>query len=658
GNIVGGSNVDTFNISGSSTITGSIKGGQGNDVINLTLTGAETGGFTFIGEQGADDKIIMNGGNVNYIATYTPDVLNSGNDQFIYDNAGNSYSINYDIASTEVIENNLTANSLTINGTSSDDIISLDASAFKVNDSLAVDFTYSNNANLIFDGLIGGVDIIELIADVGSTAMNLEFSNAEVIGNANTLFADNLMFSNASAGTNSSQRLVTDITSLSITDSGPIYLSDISNNLDIAQLSTADIVDVYLTVGDVSNSSNLVSSAAFLANAENGNISITGQNQLSGPITLLAANGTIILENDSSTILDDITTTDLTLNIFNSNSTTQSASGIIDANVITLNSTGDFVLGNDNLLNNITVSNSNDININNLNLSNIISVNALGDVNMTSNGISLSSISANSISLDAGNAAITDNNGGNINLVANTVSLIATGGIGSISNAIDTQITGIDKPGELTAINKVGGDISISNVGNVLLRKVSNLDGNGDIRFDNIGDLTIDTLETITSYTDNGTERIDLNITNGSVYGAETTVDGDTKPFYTSQSDIRAHSISFLMDGENSIGTGSRPLSVEVPDTVEILLSTQNFIYFYGTEPDNFIGENDLSNQIFDLINNLAGQQLIEVESLAQIDPAIFTDVRNYSHSDNPIMMPVDQRYDDLEEENLLKHNQ
>ena len=105
------------------------------------------------------------------------------------------------------------------------------------------------------------------------------------------------------------------------------------------------------------------------------------------------------------------------------------------------------------------------------------------------------------------------------------------------------------------------------------------------------------------------------------------------------------------MDNNHSIGNGVRPLSVEVPDTVEVLLANQTFIYFYGTEPLNFIGENELSNQIFDLINNLAGQQLIEVESLAQIDPAIFTDVRNYSHSDNALMMPVDQRYDDTEEE-------
>ena len=375
----------------------------------------------------------------------------------------------------------------------------------------------------------------------------------------------------------------------------------------------------------------------------NGNISITGQNELSAPVTLLAGNGTITFENNVSTILDDITTTDLTVNIFNSNNTIQSTGSIIDANTITLNSNGDFYLSNDNLLNNITVLNSNNVTINNLNQSNIIDINAVANVDMTSNGILLSRIEADSITLDSGTATIIDNNAG-VNLIANTVNLTATNGIGSINNPIETQIDGTVDPGELTAINNGGGDISISNVGNLLLGNVSNLDGNGNISIDNTGNLTIDTLETITSYTDSGTGRINVNVTNGSVYGAQ-------KDNYTSQSDVRAHSISFLMDGNNSIGTGSRPLSVEVPDTVEVLQANQTFIYFYGTEPISFIGENELSNQIFDLINNLAGQQLIEVESLAQVDPAIFTDVRNYSHADNALMMPADQRYDDIDEE-------
>ena len=54
---------------------------------------------------------------------------------------------------------------------------------------------------------------------------------------------------------------------------------------------------------------------------------------------------------------------------------------------------------------------------------------------------------------------------------------------------------------------------------------------------------------------------------------------------------------------------------------------------------------------ITDAFSNLAGQQLIEIESIVDVDPAIFTDVRNYNHSDLALMMPSDQRYDISDEE-------
>ena len=71
----------------------------------------------------------------------------------------------------------------------------------------------------------------------------------------------------------------------------------------------------------------------------------------------------------------------------------------------------------------------------------------------------------------------------------------------------------------------------------------------------------------------------------------------------------------------------------------------------YIVEP---LKPNDTSTakiSITDAFSSLAGQQLIEVESIGDIDPAIFTDVRNYSHSDLALMMPSNQRYDVSDEE-------
>lgn len=636
-NIVGGNNIDTFEISGNSSVTGTISGSDGSDIIRLALTGFESGGFTFVGGLGNSDIINLNGGNANYDAVYTPNV--SGFDQFTYSNTNTSYSIKYDVASTELIQNNLTANSLTVNGTSGNDAFVLDIDSFKVNTSKKVTFSYLDNANLIIDGLATGTDNVSIMDNIGSTGLNLTFSNVDVTGANNVVTAENLIFNNSGAGVSVSLPLFTDINVLSITDSNPIYINDAGNgaDLDIAMLSTSNIVNVNLENGSILSSSNLASSAAFLATAKTGDIRLQGQNELSGPVSLLAANGTIRFDNNVATVLDNIDTNNFTLNILGGNNTTQTTTGLINANTLTLDSSGDFDLSNqNNILNNITVVNANSVEIANSQRSNIISVVA-NSVDMSSNGITLGTITADTISLDAGTAAISDNNG---SLVANDINLMATNGIGTITNAINTQVDG----GEISAVNKTGGDIVLSNVGNVLLRNISNLDGDGNIRIINNGDLTVDTLETITDFTDSGTGRIDINIVNGDVIGAK-------KANYTSQSDIRAHSVGFLLDSNHSVGNGARPISVEAPDTIEVLLARQTFIYFYGTEPLNFVGENELSNQIFDLISNLAGQQLIEVESLAQIDPAIFTDVRNYSHSDNALMMPFDQRYDDIEEE-------
>ncbi len=49
---------------------------------------------------------------------------------------------------------------------------------------------------------------------------------------------------------------------------------------------------------------------------------------------------------------------------------------------------------------------------------------------------------------------------------------------------------------------------------------------------------------------------------------------------------------------------------------------------------------------------SLASELLVEVESLGEIDEAIFTNLQNYALQDISILLPQDQRFDDEEEEN------
>lgn len=57
---------------------------------------------------------------------------------------------------------------------------------------------------------------------------------------------------------------------------------------------------------------------------------------------------------------------------------------------------------------------------------------------------------------------------------------------------------------------------------------------------------------------------------------------------------------------------------------------------------------------IFGVRTLTAADQMIEIETLAEIDPAIFTNVKNYFHQDVSVLLPADQRYDDSGEEDSL----
>ena len=113
-----------------------------------------------------------------------------------------------------------------------------------------------------------------------------------------------------------------------------------------------------------------------------------------------------------------------------------------------------------------------------------------------------------------------------------------------------------------------------------------------------------------------------------------------------------ANTAIFNMNNTGSVGRLGEPLITDVPNKIEVISATGTYIQFYGQVPPNdFIGDNAYRNRALQAIESLSGQQLIEVESLAEIDPAIFTDVRNYNHSDIALMMPSDQRYSEDDEE-------
>ena len=55
---------------------------------------------------------------------------------------------------------------------------------------------------------------------------------------------------------------------------------------------------------------------------------------------------------------------------------------------------------------------------------------------------------------------------------------------------------------------------------------------------------------------------------------------------------------------------------------------------------------------ILGALSALAGEQRVVVESLAEVDPAIFTNLQNYSMGEIAIHMPRDQLYEDELDQN------
>jgi hypothetical protein len=272
----------------------------------------------------------------------------------------------------------------------------------------------------------------------------------------------------------------------------------------------------------------------------------------------------------------------------------------------------------------VNVSSANNVTIIDANALEVTSINANGAVTTSSNGLALGAISANSVDLNAGAGEIVDTNGNGNNLNASRVRLRASTGVGS-GDLLETQTSDLD------VVNSTSGAVGIQNTGAVTL---TNLVNNGDINFNNDRDVTIDHVDagfTVGQFT--------MDVSNGSVFGI------DRSPAdFTQIPDITADRAFITVFEE--FGTIERPIVLRLRSEF-FLDSVLSSTYFNGGEPPIVNNVSDLQVSVFDSVNSVSGQQLIEVESIADIDPAIFTAIRNYNYDDISIRLPRDQLYED-----------
>jgi len=349
---------------------------------------------------------------------------------------------------------------------------------------------------------------------------------------------------------------------------------------------------------------NIFSTAGSLDITAGGNVTTNSPLTISGALTIRTP-GNITLNNTVATNLASINA---------ANFTVISGGDITDSGAILVTDTTDLTAG----VNNITLDNAN----NNFNVVNVASANAvvLNDVNNIAGGT----------------------------MTANSINLRTVTGIG----ALTTQTAILD------VINTTSGGVTINNTGNV---QVTNLQNYGPITFTNAaGDVTIDqinanfgrdyTIDTTSPYggTDgagNGLGVVTMTLTGtGSVYGLG--------PDFTSPPpEVVAESLHVRI--ENGVfGLPQRPINVRVRSVFSLSAQSGSVFYFLGPP---LVTPTGTSLSVFNGLEGLNGQQLIGVESLAEVDPAIFTEVRNYFYEDIAIKMPPDQQYAEDDEKEKKK---
>ena len=269
------------------------------------------------------------------------------------------------------------------------------------------------------------------------------------------------------------------------------------------------------------------------------------------------------------------------------------------------------------------------------------------------NSIALAQVSAGeaTLTLVAG-GSIEDVSSGTYGLIANRLEVAAGNGVTGQAGTgmLETDVA------ELSVTNQ-SNTVAIDNAGAV---EIQALRSNGDVTLQNqAGDIVFNNTE---DNTFNGTET-DAVLAGGLTsagYNAHdiqvVAVNGNilaTGDMNYNQPDLVGHNIHLTVENkEMAIGSQARALVIHASgDVPYFTFNGVNPAWAFGAAGPGgqYLPEGNLPD-LFDA-SILAGQQLVEVDEVEEIDPAIFSAVTNYFFDDVSIRLPNDQLYDDELEE-------
>lgn len=686
-NLTGGSGIDTFSVTKDGSLTGQINAGNGDDVMSIALTPLTNGSIRYIGDSGNDSITVT--GNSASASSVAYTLLDSGFEQLVYsDTTTTAYTVTFD--QTETVNDQFVASSLRINGSTGNDQIELGDHQFKVNN--GADINYRDKSMLIVDADVGS-DIINLFEDIDMSGAQVSLT-AESITNSNNaiLTADGMTLDRVTQVGAENTYLLTDIASLNLVDvTGDVYLSNL-HDLALAQfINITGAVNIIAQSGTITNTVDINTNGDLQLTAQNGDINLyniihlntlninggnvtidNGANTLS--VDQITASGAVSLTSEGLVLNDNVTGLTMMLNAGN-------AAATIDGNVniagtssmtatgLTLN--GTLSVGGDSVLD----AGAGDININatltatgtaNLSLhGNIINQNSAivsasgninlsaadsivmnsaasstatsGDIHYQANGnISVNSLVApqGTVSLITPNGAITDNNNNAINVRAEALVIESLSDIGSEAQRFDTQV------GSMDILASGAGSIWLNQNGEVEIIRLQATTGTNRIDILSNNDILLNP------------GSVAVNRDSGEVWMVASQGGGilGNGIYDLNNADITAYHATFLtLSGP--FGSTNRPIILNIPESGSALIQATTYgVRFYPETPID-LEKNGLDVGSLGIIQALSGEQLVEIESLGHINPAIFTDLRNYSIAQEPIRLPKDQSYDDEPEE-------
>jgi hypothetical protein len=257
-------------------------------------------------------------------------------------------------------------------------------------------------------------------------------------------------------------------------------------------------------------------------------------------------------------------------------------------------------------------------------------VNMGGDTRIAANGGDVNIVAADSVvvaevvssgnvSINAGSGSVSDGNGGATNVAAGGLQSSSNTGFGD-DDALETDVGNID-------ISTNSGNVAVSNSGNITVDNVST--GQGDISLVNVGDVELGGGSVIAEDGANGGS-VNIDVSQGSV--------SQNGP--TDVPAVKGGGVVVINAPDGAVGEGGG-LRVDAP-FVEIIAAIKAGDIFVNPGADKI--EYFSGSFKFD-------DQLLAVEPLEDINPAIFANVKSYFFNDISLLLPRDQLYDEDEEE-------